>query len=193
MTDKKFLNPYEDVPNLQRLTTEIPETEWHYVKVLRPNGMGSHGTSQGTFNTTINLLWSKLIHELKSRNITDFSQREAFEHFVANCQIIGPECAVVNKADIIAIRVTKDDADAAEHERRYRELTEESESRGLLDRPIVKHLLGTAGPDDRGPASGVGSPAPDVANVQPVAKGRTRKKRNNLPGGIVDETSEGVK
>lgn len=97
MTNLPFENPYHALTaaDRRRLTTDIHVSDWRYIK-----GIFMH---DGVWNVTLNTLLVKLIHELKKRNITDWTSIDAFKHFVANCSIAGPEQLAINSADIVPV------------------------------------------------------------------------------------------
>lgn len=83
-----FTNPYKDARRLEaddprRLVSDIARADFDYVKCLR--------TTQGTITTTVNILFQKLVNELKRRGITDISDKRRFEDFVVRCRLILPE------------------------------------------------------------------------------------------------------
>jgi len=82
MTDKKeiFRNPYEGDQDVGRVTTDIARADYMLVKLIRP--------TSGTISGTLGLLWNKLCDELRKRNITDNSQCNEFEHFLANSRLV---------------------------------------------------------------------------------------------------------
>lgn len=79
-----FTNPYLGLPEekLTRFQTWIDSDHHQFFRLIR--------TKNGTATTLVNLLVSKLYHELNRRGIVDITDTEAFEHFVANCNLTLP-------------------------------------------------------------------------------------------------------
>lgn len=80
----EFINPYKDVPeeNLVRLQSLVLDSDYTYPQSLR--------LRKGTVNTTINILFQKLVAECKRRGFVDITDREKFESFIVNCTIVLP-------------------------------------------------------------------------------------------------------
>lgn len=88
MNDSKFQNPYKGVEALPsqerfRFQSHVPEERFNYFKGLR--------LKQGTIIITVNTLIEKLYHELKRRGIKDLTDRQQFESFIVNCQLVLPD------------------------------------------------------------------------------------------------------
>lgn len=77
-----FQNPYENVPDegVSRINSDVPTDEYKMVQRIL--------TERGTIQTTVNLLWNKLINELKRRGITDYTHAEEFRNFVTNSNLV---------------------------------------------------------------------------------------------------------
>ncbi len=83
-----FENPYKDCDYYShtgsRITADLDKEDFNFIRALRPR--------DGTLQTTVNLLWQKLVEELKSRGIVPYSEanRKAFEEFVTTCRFMLP-------------------------------------------------------------------------------------------------------
>lgn len=75
-----FLNPYENSINPRRLVSNLDKDEFEFIYCIRP--------IKGTLQTVTNLLWNKLVNELKRNGITSVQQQEQFERFVGKCRIV---------------------------------------------------------------------------------------------------------
>ncbi len=82
---KPFVNPYLNVPEEQlvRMQTSIDGADYRYPQALR--------LSKGTINTTVNILFKKLVTECRRRGMVDFTNCDEFETFVANCAIVAED------------------------------------------------------------------------------------------------------
>ncbi len=82
-----YENPYkgcrEGTGPYKKLNSNVPLEKYNAIKQLR--------LKEGTIQTTINLLWEKLIYECNVRGITDFQQSPAFERLVAESRFVLPE------------------------------------------------------------------------------------------------------
>ena len=75
-----FVNPYLGYEGpTNRFNAIVPMSVFNRIKCCR--------LGNGTVQTTINILISKLIYELDRRNITGFTEQREFEQFVAGCQL----------------------------------------------------------------------------------------------------------
>jgi len=87
MNEPNFSNPYKGVEALPseerfRFQSHVPEERFNYFKGLR--------LKQGTIIITVNTLIEKLYHELKRRGVKDLTDRQQFEQFVTQCQLVLP-------------------------------------------------------------------------------------------------------
>jgi hypothetical protein len=84
-TMSQFVNPWisDPEPDPIRLNAIVPQRIFQRIKQCR--------LSQGTMQTTINLLLQKLIVELDKRNITDCTDEKAYEELVVNCTMYVPD------------------------------------------------------------------------------------------------------
>lgn len=87
MNEPNFANPYKGIESLPseerfRFQSHVPEERFNYFKGLR--------LKQGTIIITVNTLIEKLYHELKRRGVKDLTDRQQFEQFVTQCQLVLP-------------------------------------------------------------------------------------------------------
>ena len=91
--NEKFKNPYADCDEneVSRLNANISTEDFNFVRRIR--------VDKGTIQTTINILWSKLVNELKQRGITDFSREADYEDFLVNIRLVDErECTEIDEA-----------------------------------------------------------------------------------------------
>lgn len=77
-----FLNPYRDCRKtgpITHVSLILPVEEYHRIKRIR--------LTEGTAQTTLAILWKKLIHECDRLNITSYADQRRFEDFVARCSL----------------------------------------------------------------------------------------------------------
>lgn len=81
-TENKFKNPYLGVPeeDQRRINSDIGVDDWNLIRAVRLRG--------GSLTTTVNILFHRLCHELRTRGITDNSQHDRFEDFVSGCKLV---------------------------------------------------------------------------------------------------------
>lgn len=81
----RFENPYKDIEKSGRYHSinVCVSKESFILRRIRPEA--------GTVDTTINLLYLKLINELNRRGITDYTRVDDFEDFVVRCELVLPE------------------------------------------------------------------------------------------------------
>lgn len=84
----KFLNPYRDLhkdkSQIENLNVPIAKNDCDLVRQLRPR--------QGTFSTTISILWSQLCATLRDRGISGGVEQVAdFEQFMSTCRVVDGE------------------------------------------------------------------------------------------------------
>ena len=85
-TEEQFKDPYGDITDFTktcRIQSDVSSTDFMEFRSIRP--------VKGTIQITINILFSKLVHELKSRNIQDYGDVKRFEEFIAGCRIVSSE------------------------------------------------------------------------------------------------------
>ncbi len=70
-----FENPNKTIRPSSRLNVDVPTTYRLFLDSFRP-------ASRETLSIIINLALRKLIYECKSRNLIDYTNRDAFESFV---------------------------------------------------------------------------------------------------------------
>jgi len=80
----QFVNPWisDPEPDPIRLNAIVPQRIFQRIKQCR--------LSQGTMQTTINLLLQKLIVELDKRDITDCTDEKVYEELVVNSVLVVP-------------------------------------------------------------------------------------------------------
>lgn len=80
-----YSNPYSNLPveELTKLQSMVAKEDYDLLKSIR--------LRNGTVTTTVNILLSKLIKEMKRRGMKDVSSHALFEYFVVNCHIVLPE------------------------------------------------------------------------------------------------------
>lgn len=83
-----FLNPYRDLhkdkSQIENLNVPIAKNDCDLVRQLRPR--------QGTFSTTISILWSQLCATLRDRGINGgVEQVSDFEQFMSTCRVVDGE------------------------------------------------------------------------------------------------------
>ena len=91
MTKQPFVNTYlgcEQRKTDVRVQTFVDTEDYEFLRLIR--------TNTGTITTTVNLLFKKLIDELKKRGITDITKRSEFEFFVANSKLVLEEEQTTN-------------------------------------------------------------------------------------------------
>jgi len=71
-----FKDPYDKDENKVKLSTYVSEEDAAILRSVR--------LVRGTVQITINLLLKQLIHELRQRNITDYTKRREFEEYVSS-------------------------------------------------------------------------------------------------------------
>src|SRR4029077_4947096 len=86
-----FVNPYGPSGDLRRIMTDVGEADYYLVKSIRP--------TLATITTTVGLLWKKLCYELRRQDISDYTDVERFEHFVANAVLIDADELEALRAD----------------------------------------------------------------------------------------------
>ena len=77
---KTFDSPYSTDQVTARLQAFVSVEDYDFVRSIRPNS--------GTVNTTVALVFSKLVAALRRAGIDQNADKEAFESFVANCKIV---------------------------------------------------------------------------------------------------------
>jgi hypothetical protein len=78
-----FNDPYERVTVTSRIQADVAMNHFSDLRAIR--------ATKGTIQTTINLLFHKLIHELRIRNIVDYSDKDKFEQFVAGLRLVSAD------------------------------------------------------------------------------------------------------
>ena len=79
-----FINPYlgaRAASTANRINADISAEDFNFVRNLR--------IGEGTIQTTISILWKKLVYELKQRGIVSCAQQDEFERIVVGCTIGG--------------------------------------------------------------------------------------------------------
>lgn len=158
-----FLNPYRDLhkdkSQIENLNVPIAKNDCDLVRQLRPR--------QGTFSTTISILWSQLCATLRDRGINGgVEQVSDFEQFMSTCR-------VVDGGEYEQLLV-----DAAEGQRRR-----------LLNGP-AKRPLSNSGTQDE-------AHGPNVGTGAKRARGKRASVEVQLPdvqghGGVPGETGQGT-
>lgn len=79
-----FTNPYLGLPEeaLTKLQTNVSTLDFNKLKRVR--------LKNGTVVVTMNILFEKLIKEFERRGITELTDQDQLEEFVANCVIVAP-------------------------------------------------------------------------------------------------------
>lgn len=84
MTENKLINPYFEIEkanqDIARINTVVPADT---IETL----MSIHPRPPGVIKNTVNIIYAKLIAELKRRGITSFAQQSDFLNFMRDCQI----------------------------------------------------------------------------------------------------------
>lgn len=80
----KFKNPYGDLEDdaVRRLNADVPVDDYKMVQRIL--------TERGAMQTTVNILWQKLINELKRLGITDFTRADDFIRLVCDSKLVVP-------------------------------------------------------------------------------------------------------
>lgn len=74
----QFDNPYPSGEG-SRVQTWVSAEDYKFVQRIR--------VEKGTITTTINILFDKLVRELRARGITDYTDVKDFENFVVNSKL----------------------------------------------------------------------------------------------------------
>ena len=89
----EFVNPYKgcvEANNYRRLNADVLKADYDFIRGLR--------LSNGTIQTTANIVWQKVCNALRERNITTVAQQGEFERFVANSVLVLPTDAIHRRA-----------------------------------------------------------------------------------------------
>lgn len=94
MLKSKLTNPFRGIEKAEpdgfrRVNTSVDKENYSMLRRIRPEA--------GTIDATFNQLYCKLIQQLRSRGITDYTQVEQFEDFVMRSVLVLPEELTNNK------------------------------------------------------------------------------------------------
>lgn len=155
----KFENPYVDSPNeKEQWVFVVDKQDSLFLKSIRP--------STGTITGIGGYLVTKLLYELRKRNITEWSKLGEFEQFVQHCHLVPND----------EYKQLLEDADS------WRNFVRQGH-RTLHDSTVGGTGGSSAGPDDGTRAEGLRSePTPDAAKPSDVQSSSGTKGKKSIKG-----------